>query len=133
MKKETGPPQLFKDDDVPDEARLQARRGQPPDRASTPPRWPPGRRSSPSSAAGLTGSGEKFFRQQDVAIIARIRELDGREDADHGRDQAADRGRVRPGPVRPRPSGEAPQGPEQRPRRAPGHRLRPRRRAEKKP
>jgi len=25
--------------------------------------------------AGLTGSGEKFFRQQDVAIIARIREL----------------------------------------------------------
>ena len=25
--------------------------------------------------AGLTGSGEKFFRQQDVAIIARIKEL----------------------------------------------------------
>jgi DNA-binding transcriptional MerR regulator len=25
--------------------------------------------------AGLTGSGEKFFREQDVAIVARIREL----------------------------------------------------------
>ena len=25
--------------------------------------------------SGLTGSGEKFFRQQDVAIIARIKEL----------------------------------------------------------
>ena len=25
--------------------------------------------------AGLTGSGEKFFRQQDVAIIARVRDL----------------------------------------------------------
>jgi DNA-binding transcriptional MerR regulator len=25
--------------------------------------------------AGLTGSGEKFFRQQDVAVIARIKEL----------------------------------------------------------
>lgn len=25
--------------------------------------------------AGLTGSGEKFFRQQDVAIIARVKEL----------------------------------------------------------
>jgi DNA-binding transcriptional MerR regulator len=29
----------------------------------------------PFLAAGLTGSGEKFFRQQDVAIVARIREL----------------------------------------------------------
>jgi DNA-binding transcriptional MerR regulator len=29
----------------------------------------------PFLSAGLTGSGEKFFRQQDVAIIARIREL----------------------------------------------------------
>ncbi|MCK7507775.1 MAG: hypothetical protein MZV70_29470 [Desulfobacterales bacterium] len=32
----------------------------------------------------------------------------------------------------PGPSGEAPQGPQQRPRRAPGHRVRPRRRAAKK-
>ena len=29
----------------------------------------------PFLAAGLTGSGEKFFRQQDVAIVTRIREL----------------------------------------------------------
>ena len=29
----------------------------------------------PFLAAGLTGSGEKFFRQQDVDIISRIREL----------------------------------------------------------
>jgi len=29
----------------------------------------------PFISAGLTGSGEKFFRQQDVAMIVRIREL----------------------------------------------------------
>lgn len=29
----------------------------------------------PFLSAGLTGSGEKFFRQQDVAMIVRIREL----------------------------------------------------------
>ena len=29
----------------------------------------------PFLSAGTTGSGEKFFRQQDVAIIARIKEL----------------------------------------------------------
>jgi DNA-binding transcriptional MerR regulator len=29
----------------------------------------------PFLSAGLTGNGEKFFRQQDVAMIARIREL----------------------------------------------------------
>ena len=29
----------------------------------------------PFLMAGTTGSGEKFFRQQDVAIVARIREL----------------------------------------------------------
>jgi len=29
----------------------------------------------PFLSAGLTGSGEKFFRQQDVAIIARIKDL----------------------------------------------------------
>jgi DNA-binding transcriptional MerR regulator len=29
----------------------------------------------PFLCAGLTGSGEKFFRQQDVAIIGRIKEL----------------------------------------------------------
>ena len=29
----------------------------------------------PFLSSGLTGSGEKFFRQQDVAIIARIKEL----------------------------------------------------------
>jgi len=29
----------------------------------------------PFLSAGMTGSGEKFFRQQDVAIIARIKEL----------------------------------------------------------
>jgi DNA-binding transcriptional MerR regulator len=29
----------------------------------------------PFLSAGLTGSGEKFFRQQDVAIIGRIKEL----------------------------------------------------------
>ena len=29
----------------------------------------------PFLSAGLTGSGEKFFRQQDVAIVARVKEL----------------------------------------------------------
>jgi DNA-binding transcriptional MerR regulator len=29
----------------------------------------------PFLSAGLTGSGEKFFRQQDVAIIGRVRDL----------------------------------------------------------
>ncbi len=29
----------------------------------------------PFLSAGLTGSGEKFFREQDVAIIARVKEL----------------------------------------------------------
>jgi DNA-binding transcriptional MerR regulator len=29
----------------------------------------------PFLAAGLTGNGEKFFRQRDVAIVARIKEL----------------------------------------------------------
>jgi DNA-binding transcriptional MerR regulator len=29
----------------------------------------------PFLSAGLTGSGEKFFRQQDVAIISRVKEL----------------------------------------------------------
>lgn len=29
----------------------------------------------PFLSAGLTGAGEKFFRQQDVAIVARIKEL----------------------------------------------------------
>jgi DNA-binding transcriptional MerR regulator len=29
----------------------------------------------PFLASGLTGSGDKFFRQQDVAIISRIKEL----------------------------------------------------------
>lgn len=29
----------------------------------------------PFLASGLTGSGQKFFRQRDVAVIARIREL----------------------------------------------------------
>lgn len=29
----------------------------------------------PFLAAGLTGSGEKFFRQQDVAMVSRIKEL----------------------------------------------------------
>jgi DNA-binding transcriptional MerR regulator len=29
----------------------------------------------PFLSAGLTGSGEKFFRQQDVAIVSRIKEL----------------------------------------------------------
>jgi len=29
----------------------------------------------PFLSAGITGSGEKFYRQQDVAIIARIKEL----------------------------------------------------------
>jgi len=32
----------------------------------------------PFLTAGLTGSGEKFFRQQDVDIISRIRELTAR-------------------------------------------------------
>ena len=29
----------------------------------------------PFLSAGLTGSGEKFFRQQDVAIVARVKDL----------------------------------------------------------
>ncbi len=29
----------------------------------------------PFLSAGLTGSGEKFFRQQDVSIVARVKEL----------------------------------------------------------
>ncbi|MEN6560716.1 MAG: MerR family transcriptional regulator [Acidobacteriota bacterium] len=29
----------------------------------------------PFLSAGLTGAGEKFFRQQDVAIVARVKEL----------------------------------------------------------
>jgi len=29
----------------------------------------------PFLSAGLTGSGEKFFREQDVAIVARVKEL----------------------------------------------------------
>lgn len=54
--------------------------------------------------AGLTGSGEKFFRQQDVAIIARIKELMAGETltmAGIKRKIEAEFGLVRSNPVHP--------------------------------
>ena len=74
MKKETRQPHLFKDEKskvklvykLDEVLRLTGVD------ASTLTTW---EEEFPFLSAGLTGSGEKFFRQQDVAIIARIKEL----------------------------------------------------------
>ncbi len=74
MKKETAPPKLFKDDKA--KAKLvykldEVSRLTGVD-AATLTAW---EEEFPFLSAGLTGNGEKFYRQQDVAIIARIRDL----------------------------------------------------------
>ena len=72
MKKDAAQPNLFKDDKaklvykVDEVVRLTGVD------AATLAAW---EEEFPFLSAGLTGSGEKFFRQQDVAMIARIREL----------------------------------------------------------
>lgn len=74
MKKETSQPNLFKDDKA--KAKLvykldEVSRMTGVD-AATLASW---EQEFPFLNAGLTGSGEKFFRQRDVAIVARIRDL----------------------------------------------------------
>ena len=74
MKKETSQPNLFKDDKA--KAKLvykldEVSRMTGVD-AATLASW---EEEFPFLNAGLTGSGEKFFRRQDVAIVARIRDL----------------------------------------------------------
>lgn len=74
MKKETAHPKLFRDDKA--KAKLvykldEVSRTTGVD-AATLASW---EEEFPFLNAGLTGSGEKFFRQQDVAIIARIKDL----------------------------------------------------------
>ena len=74
MKKETAHPKLFRDDKT--KAKLvykldEVSRTTGVD-AATLASW---EEEFPFLNAGLTGSGEKFFRQQDVAIIARIKDL----------------------------------------------------------
>lgn len=74
MKKETSQPNLFKDDKA--KAKLvykldEVSRMTGVD-AATLASW---EQEFPFLNAGLTGSGEKFFRQKDVAIVARIRDL----------------------------------------------------------
>ncbi len=74
MKKETSQPKLFKDDKA--KAKLvykldEVSRMTGVD-AATLASW---EEEFPFLNAGLTGSGEKFFRQQDVAIVGRIQEL----------------------------------------------------------
>jgi DNA-binding transcriptional MerR regulator len=74
VRKETGPPKLFKDEKsrtklvykLDEVSRLTGVD------VATLATW---EEEFPFLAAGLTGSGEKFFRQQDVAIVARIKEL----------------------------------------------------------
>ena len=74
MKKETAPPKLFKDEKskvklvykLDEVSRLTGVD------AATLAAW---EEEFPFLSAGLTGNGEKYFRQQDVAIIARIKEL----------------------------------------------------------
>ena len=74
MRKDTAQPNLFKDDKaktklvykIDEVIRLTGVD------AATLAAW---EEEFPVLSAGLTGSGEKFFRQQDVAMIARIREL----------------------------------------------------------
>ena len=74
MKKETAPPKLVKDEKAKvklvfklDEViRLTGVD------AATLAAW---EEEFPFLSAGLTGSGEKFFRQQDVAIVARVKDL----------------------------------------------------------
>ncbi len=74
MKKETAPPKLVKDEKA--KAKLvykldEVIRLTGVD-AATLAAW---EEEFPFLSAGLTGSGEKFFRQQDVAIVARVKEL----------------------------------------------------------
>jgi DNA-binding transcriptional MerR regulator len=74
VKKETSQPNLFKDDKA--KAKLvykldEVSRMTGVD-AATLASW---EQEFPFLNAGLTGSGEKFFRQRDVAIVARIRDL----------------------------------------------------------
>ena len=74
VKKSAAPPSLFKDDKA--KAKLvykldEVSRLTGVDEATLS-TW---EEEFPFLAAGLTGSGEKFFRQQDVAIIARIKDL----------------------------------------------------------
>jgi len=74
VKKETAHPKLFRDDKA--KAKLvykldEVSRTTGVD-AATLASW---EEEFPFLNAGLTGSGEKFFRQQDVAIIARIKDL----------------------------------------------------------
>jgi len=74
VKKETAPPKLFKDEKskvklvykLDEVSRLTGVD------AATLAAW---EEEFPFLSAGLTGNGEKYFRQQDVAIIARIKEL----------------------------------------------------------
>ena len=74
MKKEASQPKLFKDDKaktklvfkLDEVSRLTGVDG------ATLTAW---EEEFPFLSAGNTGSGEKFFRQQDVAIIARLKEL----------------------------------------------------------
>jgi DNA-binding transcriptional MerR regulator len=74
VKKETAPPKLFKDENsktklvykFDEVSRLTGVD------AATLTAW---EQEFPFLSAGLTGSGDKFFRQQDVAIVARIKEL----------------------------------------------------------
>ncbi|MGB8958095.1 MAG: MerR family transcriptional regulator [Candidatus Aminicenantales bacterium] len=74
MKKETAPPKLVKDEKA--KAKLvfkldEVIRLTGVD-AATLAAW---EEEFPFLSAGLTGSGEKFFRQQDVAIVARVKDL----------------------------------------------------------
>jgi DNA-binding transcriptional MerR regulator len=74
VKKETAPPKLVKDENpktklvykLDEVSRLTGVD------AATLAAW---EEEFPFLSAGLTGSGDKFFRQQDVAIVARIKEL----------------------------------------------------------
>jgi DNA-binding transcriptional MerR regulator len=72
VKKAAAPPSLFKDDKaklvykIDEVSRLTGVD------AATLSAW---EEEFPFLSAGRTGSGEKFFRQQDVAIIARIKDL----------------------------------------------------------
>jgi DNA-binding transcriptional MerR regulator len=74
VKKETSPPKLVKDEKtktklvfkLDEVSRLTGVD------AATLAAW---EEEFPFLSAGLTGSGEKFFRQQDVAIVARVKEL----------------------------------------------------------
>jgi DNA-binding transcriptional MerR regulator len=74
VKKETAPPKPLRDDKPP--AKLVYKLDEVSRMTGVDPAtldaW---EEELPFLSAGRTGSGEKFFRQQDVAIIARVREL----------------------------------------------------------